>query len=466
MKIKREIAILFTILPMTFMATLDSSIVNVALPTMARELSTSMAGIEWVVTSYLIAICATILMFGRFGDMIGKARIFKIGLLIFTLGSLLCGVSTTLTMLIISRVVQAIGASAAMATNQAIITETFPPNKRGKALGSIGTAVALGTMVGPVLGGLLVSIAPWQVIFLVNVPVGIVVYIMTIKVLVITKGTEKVKFDVKGSILYIAFILLLFGAIDYGQEIGYKSPIIIGIFISSILVFIGFVAFEKRVENPMIDISIFKNKLFSLSIFCAFIVFIITGAINIILPFYYQDVLGLTARGAGLIMTVAPITLAAISPVSGHISDKVGSERITFIGLIILTIGTFSLVIFKEHTSLIIVGLMIGLIALGSGVFQPPNNSLIMSTVDRSKLGVAGSINSLVRNLGIMMGTTLAASLLYTVMSNIYGQKVDGYIQGRPDVFISAMHTVFIVIGCITLIGTVLTFVRMRSKTK
>ena len=152
MRIKKEWAILLTVLPMTFMTTLDSSIVNVALPTMAKELNTSMSGIEWVVTSYLITICATILLFGKLGDILGKTRIFRIGIGIFTIGSLLCGFSNTLFMLILSRIIQAIGAGAAMATNQGIITETFPTNERGRALGMTGTAVALGTMVGPTLG--------------------------------------------------------------------------------------------------------------------------------------------------------------------------------------------------------------------------------------------------------------------------------------------------------------------------
>ena len=173
---KKQWAILLVVLPVTFMTTLDSSIVNVALPSMAKELGTTMAGIEWVVTSYLITICAFILLFGRIGDIIGKSRVFRIGIAIFTIGSLLCGFSYSLTTLIVSRVIQAIGAAAAMATNQGIITETFPASERGKALGMSGTAVALGTMVGPTLGGLIVSVAPWKYIFLINIPIGIIVY--------------------------------------------------------------------------------------------------------------------------------------------------------------------------------------------------------------------------------------------------------------------------------------------------
>lgn len=467
MKMKKEWAILLTVLPMTFMTTLDSSIVNVALPTMSRELGTTMAGIEWVVTSYLITICATILLFGRLGDIVGKSKVFKIGIGVFTLGSLFCGLSNSLIMLILSRIIQAIGAGAAMATNQGIITETFPPTKRGRALGMTGTAVALGTMVGPTLGGLIVSVAPWEYIFLINIPIGILVYIGVLKVLNFKKITEKVPFDIKGTFLFMISIIMLFTSINFGQSIGYTNPIIMGAFVLSLVLLFIFIKVEQKIISPMLDINIFKNKLFSLSIFCGFTSFVSIGAINIILPFYYQDVLKLTPSSAGLMMTVSPIILAIVAPISGHLSDKLGSEKISCIGLSILTIGIFSLTIFNQYTSLIIVAIFVGLVSLGSGIFQSPNNSLIMSTVDKTKLGIAGSVNGLVRNLGTTTGIALSTSILYSRMSSKIGYKVSGYVEGRADIFIYAMRFVFAGIGCICLIGAILTLLRViKSKTK
>lgn len=461
---KKEWTILLVILPMTFMTTLDSSIVNVALPTMAKELGTTMAGIEWVVTSYLITICALILLFGRFGDVIGKSRVFRFGIAVFTIGSLLCGLSNTLVMLIISRIIQAIGAAAAMATNQGIITETFPPSERGRALGLTGTAVALGTMVGPTLGGLIVSVAPWELIFLINIPIGIIVYIAVIKTLSFRKAEDKVPFDIKGTILFMLAIVLLFCSINFGQSIGFTNPIIVGALILSVLFLIIFIKVEDKIKVPMLDISIFKNKLFSLSIFCGFTSFISIGAINIILPFYLQDVLKLGPSVAGLMMTVSPIVLAVVAPVSGYLSDKIGSEKISALGLSIMTLGIFSLMLFKESTPLVIVGILIGSVSLGSGIFQSPNNSLIMSTVDKSKLGVAGSINGLIRNLGMTTGIALSTSLLYSLMSSKIGYKVSGYIEGRADIFIYAMRFVFVGIGSVCLIGAILTILRLIRK--
>ncbi|WP_297713191.1 MFS transporter [Clostridium sp.] len=466
MRIKKEWAILLTVLPMTFMTTLDSSIVNVALPTMAKELNTSMAGIEWVVTSYLITICATILLFGKLGDILGKTRIFKFGIGIFTIGSLLCGFSNTLFMLILSRIVQAIGAGAAMATNQGIITETFPANERGRALGMTGTAVALGTMVGPTLGGLIVSIAPWEYIFLINIPIGILVYIGVIKILPFKKKMSDFIIDIKGSILFMISITLLFTSINFGQSLGYNNLFIVMSFIISLTLFAIFIRVEKNSDNPMLDIKIFKNRLFSLSIFCGFTSFISIGAVNIILPFYYQDVLSLSPSTAGLMMTVSPIILAVVAPLSGYLSDKIGSEKISALGLSILSIGIISLVIFNVNTSLIVVGILVGLLSLGSGIFQSPNNSLIMSTVEKNELGIAGSINGLVRNLGTTTGIALSTSILYSRMSSKLGYKVSGYVDGRADVFVYAMRFVFIGIGVICLIGAILSVIRVVKKIK
>ena len=237
-------------------------------------------------------------------------------------------------------------------------------------------------------------------------------------------------------------------------------------FIISLTLFAIFIRVEKNSDNPMLDIKIFKNRLFSLSIFCGFTSFISIGAVNIILPFYYQDVLSLSPSTAGLMMTVSPIILAVVAPLSGYLSDKIGSEKISALGLSILSIGIISLVIFNVNTSLIVVGILVGLLSLGSGIFQSPNNSLIMSTVEKNELGIAGSINGLVRNLGTTTGIALSTSILYSRMSSKLGYKVSGYVDGRADVFVYAMRFVFIGIGVICLIGAILSVIRVVKKIK
>ena len=392
---KNRWIILFTVVMLTFMACLDSSIINVALPVMAVKLNTSMAGIELVVTSYLIVITSSILIFGRLGDIYGKTKVFKYGLLVFSLGSLLCGISNSLIILIFARVIQGVGAAASMANNQGIITHVFPPSERGRALGISGTFVALGTLVGPPLGGFIISMFNWKYIFLINVPIGIITYVMAVKNLPKSSKSHTEKLDLKGSILFISFIVLVFSGIARGHMKGYFNLTSLGIIIICVGIFITFIKIEKSVEFPLLDFSIFDNKLFSLSLVCAFISFIAIGAVNIIQPFYMQNVLKLDPYITGLIMMANPIVLAIVAPMSGYFSDKIGSKLLTFLGLLTTSISLLLMSVLNEDSSLILVVVCVSIMSIGSGLFQSPNTSLIMSTVDKSKLGIAGSINAL-----------------------------------------------------------------------
>ncbi|MGL5315147.1 MAG: MFS transporter [Peptostreptococcaceae bacterium] len=466
MEAKNKWGILFTVVIITFMSTLDSSIVNVALPVMNKDLGVSMGAIEWVVTSYLITICSTILFFGRIGDTKGKTKIFKLGIIIFTFGSLLCGLSNNLIMLIISRIIQATGAAAAMATNQGIITESFPIEERGRALGLMGTFVALGTMVGPTVGGMIVSVLKWNYIFLINIPIGAIAYVISIKTLPKYNSKSNVALDYKGIALFTIAIIMLFSSIILGQSISYANTFIVLAFFISITLLAIFIKIEKKMEYPLLDINIFKNKLFTVSIICGFTSFVAISGTNIIMPFYLQDALKLSPGITGLIMTVSPIILGVLAPISGYLSDKFECEKITFIGLVVLTIGLLLMSRFTIDTPIWLIVLFLAIMSAGSAMFQSPNNSLIMSTVPRDKLGIAGSINSLVRNLGMISGISLSTTLLYSRMSSKIGYKVLGYVEGRSDVFIYGMNSVYTVVALICLIVAILTLIRLLNKKK
>lgn len=457
--------ILFVVVLMSFMACVDSSIVNVALPTMAKKLSVSMAEIEWVVASYVMVICASLLIFGRLGDTKGKSKIFKIGTIIFTFASLMCGLSTSLTMLVIFRIIQGVGAGAYMANNQGIITQIFPKQERGKALGILVSGVALGNMIGAPVGGLIIGFLSWNYIFLVNVPIGIIAFAAGLKMLPKGKNINE-KFDVKGAILYSIAIMLLFGSLIGEQQFGYKNPVIIISFILSIFCLVIFIVLQRNMKIPLLQLEIFKNSLFSLSLFCAFISFVCLSASIIIIPFYLQDTLKMSSSAAGLFMIVQPLILAVISPASGSLADKMGAEFQTFIGLIFMAGGFFLMAFLNEHSFLINVALCIVLIALGQGIFQPANNSLIMSTVPKDKLGIAGSVNSLVRNLGQMVGITLSTTILYNFMSLKIGHRVIDYVFGKDYVFVYGMKHVYIVLVCICCLGILFTEFRIHRKFK
>ncbi|NFT07320.1 MFS transporter [Clostridium botulinum] len=434
-----------------FMACLDSSIINVALPVMAKDLSTSMAGIQQIVTTYLIVISATILIFGRLGDIKGKTSVFKYGFIIFVLGSLFCGISTTLNFLTFSRIVQGIGAAMTMSTSQGIITHTFPKNERGRALGISGTFVALGTLLGPPLGGLIISVVSWEYIFLINVPIGTVAFIVAMKYLPKDKITTKQTLDYNGAILFLICIVSLFLGLLKGQKIGYNHITIILSFIIALVSFIVFIILESKIKNPLVDLSIFKNRVFSINVFCAFLSFVGISCINIIQPFYLQDVLELSPGTTGFIMMGYPIVLTIIAPLSGYLADKIGSKILTLSGLLVSAIGLFAMTTLNEQSSFLIIISVISIVALGNGIFQSPNNTLVMSSVEKSKLGIAGGINALIRNLGFVFGVSFSTTVLYNRMSYKIGYRVLDYVEGRGDVFIYGMKWVYALaaIGCI-----------------
>ncbi len=461
---KNRWLILIVVVLVTFMSTLDGSIVNVALPVMAKSLGVTSAGVQAVVTSYLIVIVAFILVFGRLGDLIGKTKIFKIGIVLFTIGSLFCGITGSLTVLVLARVLQAIGAAACMANNQGIITETFPASERGRALGMTGTFVALGSLIGPPLGGLIVGAASWQYIFLINVPIGIIILFLAFKIFPKEAPKAGGKFDGAGALLFMFAIVPLFASLGKIQELGLTDPIVLlGFFISAIS-FAAFIKVEKRLESPLLQLEIFKNKLFSLSIFCSFLSFVAIFCANIIQPFYLQDVMNYSPASTGLLLMTSPLLLAVVAPMSGHLSDKIGSEILTFIGLTVTSVALMFMSTLNEQSTAISMIVFIAAMSIGNGLFQSPNNSLVMSTVPRHKLGVAGSINGLVRNMGMVCGIALSTNLLYNRMSYKIGYHVTDYVAGRNDAFIYGMRIVYMTAAAVCMLGAVLTAYRLLKK--
>ena len=450
----------------TFMSTLDSSIVNIALPTISQNLKLSLSKSQWVVSIYLMIICMAILFFGKLGDTYGKIKIFKYGAIFFIIGSFLCGLSHSLAFLLFARSIQAIGASMTMANSQGIVTEIFPPNERGKALGIIGTFVSLGSITGPSLGGIILSGLGWEYIFWLNIPIGLIAIPLAWRLLPADRTITKTKIDVPGSLLFALSILSFFTALLFGQQIGYTNSWIIFSFIFGAISLGVFIFIEIKSSSPMLHLAIFKNPLFSISIFCGFLVFVVNFCFNILAPFYTQSILGLSPLHAGYLLMLFPITMAIVAPLSGSLSDKIGGQPITFFGLLLLLAAQIGLTFLHENSSLATVALFIILSGASSGLFQSPNNSLVMSTVSRQQLGIAGSINSLVRNLGMIVGISFATSTLFSVMSMQAGYRVTALIPDRPDIFLDGMHIVFIGSSIFCLIAASFTGWRWFSSLK
>lgn len=449
----------------TFMSTLDGSIVNIAMPTMSKDLAISMNEAEWIVSVYMITICCLLIFWGRISDTIGKIKIFKIGTLIFIMGSLFCGISSTLEMLLISRIIQATGASMTMATNYGIITENFPPEMRGRSLGVLGSFVSLGSIAGPGIGGVIIQKYTWHYIFLINIPIGIFAFVLGYFVFPKSKKKDiPLNLDYLGFILFDMFIISLFMGIFIGQVIGFTKLSIIILFIIAVCSFVGFIFREKRAKNPLIDLTIFNNKSFSVGLTCAVLIFSSNLFMNTLLPFYLQDTLKLSSLMSGFILMCVPIAMVIVAPISGALSDKIGAEGLTFLGLFIVSISQLLFILIGLKTTISHLVLLTLLAGTGVALFQSPNNSIIMSSVEHNHLGIAGSINSLARNIGMVTGLSLSTTILYSSMTQKAGYKVNGYIDGRDDLFLYGMHIAFLVSFSLCFIAFIITGIRLYRK--
>ena len=456
--------ILVAVSMFTFMSTLDGSIVNIALPTISKDMQVPMNQSEWIVSIYLMMVCTCLLLFGKIGDSWGKIKIYRIGTLIFVIGSLLCGFNHSLAFLLFARVIQALGAAMTMATNTGIITEVFPMNERGRALGMIGAFVSLGSIAGPGLGGLILAHFSWAYIFWINVPVGIITMVISEKFLPkdITLSAQKI--DMGGFAAIAATIMTFFGGVFLGQEHGFLTLIPLVLFALAIISFIVFLYVEKKVKLPLITFSIFKNKVFTMSLITALLIFSSNFFVNVVIPFYLQSARGLSPSYAGLLMMVFPFLMVIGSPLSGYLTDKIGPEILVLIGLGMLSVTQLMYMFMHADSPLWYYVIATAIMGLGNSLFQSPNNTMVMSSVTKENLGVAGSLNSFARNLGMVIGISMATTILYNAMSSKMGERVTTYIANRPDVFIYGMKITFLGSFLLCLVALLLTLYRVKKQ--
>lgn len=394
-----------------FLATIDGSIVNIALPTMQSDLQTSFSTVQWVVLGYLLTIAMLLLSIGRWADMVGKKRIYSAGYLVFMAGSLACGLSASIGVLIAARVFQAIGGAMMMALGTAIITENFPPQERGKALGISGLMVSLGIITGPTLGGVILGALSWHWIFFVNLPVGVVGTLLVVKYVPDIVPGVKQKFDFLGAGLLLVSLTCFLLGLTIGEVRGFSDLIVLMLFAGFILFLALFIRTEACVEQPMIDLALFRNGLFSVNLITGFLSFIGTAGTILLMPFYLENVRGYPPQTIGLMLAVVPATVGIIAPISGMLSDRVGTRPLTVIGLAIMVLGFLSISTLQVDTS--IGGYILRFIPMGFGIgfFQSPNNNAIMSSAPRNRLGVASGLQALTRTLGQTTGIAILGAI-------------------------------------------------------
>lgn len=426
----------------TFMGTLNSTIVNVALPVMSQEMKVSINAIQWVISAYLLTTVLLLLIFGKLSEFIGKKYIFAFGTLIFAIGSALCAFSHTLGMLTVSRIIQAIGTSGMFSMSMGIVSSVFPDSERGRALGIVGTMVAVGTIAGSSLGGILVSAFGWPSIFVVNVPVGIAGSILSFIFLPEFSKRKKVRsFDIIGTITFSIFILILFLALLFVQQGVLPTVCLIPAMIIAAAFLLVFVKVEIRTKNPLLDLRLFKLKEFSFGLAAAYFCFIILNSTMLFIPFYLQDILRLSPRDSGLILSVYPLSMGIVAPLSGWLSDRITYRPLEIAGMIVTAASMLLLATLNQVSHISEMVILMSFLGTGLSIFQSPNNVRVMGSVSTDKLGIASSTNALFRYIGLSSGTTFSM-LIFSLASNINignlssGFHVSAFLHGITAVYI------------------------------
>ena len=447
------------------MYTIDTSIVNIALPTLVKDLQTDFATVQWVGLSYVLVVTSLVLGVARLGDMLGKKPLYLGGLIVFTVSSLLCGLAPSIAVLIGARALQGMGAVMISALGAAIIVEVFPVAERGKALGIIGAVVSSGIAIGPSIGGVLIGIAGWRSIFLVNIPIGIFATFVVHKYVPIGRRNDRQQsFDFWGSIA-ISIVLICFSlGMTEGQRYGFTSSLPLGLLFVAAIGLIGFIYLESRIAQPMLDLSLFRAQTFSLSLLTGWLAFMALGGSSFMLPFFFQLVMHYPIERIGLLMAITPIIGGLISPLAGNLSDRFGTRSIMLIGLILMTIGCLTVSTLNANIRDLDYVLRVIPLGLGWGIFQSPNNGAILGAVPLQRLGIAAGLLSLTRTLGQTTGLPLFAAI-FAAIALAKNNAIDVTLA-TPEAIVKGFQGTFHLAALLLAIAAALTVLLWRMESR
>ena len=463
--------ILSTVLLGATMSALDLSIVNVAMPTLKTTFNTSMATIEWVSMAYMLALTVFLPLFGRLADMFGRSKLYNIGFIVFSAGSLLCGLSQGAGFLIAARTVQAVGAGLLQANSIAIITHAFPSGERGKAIGIQGAVQAVSMAVAPVLGGVLISTVGWRAIFYLNIPIGILGTVAGLLVLPKSERKAKEKVDYLGAVLFAAGLACLLLALNEAVKLGWASDAIITYSVSGLALLALFIMTELKVSHPLIDLRLFRNSTFLLGNISGMLSYYVLFAVMFLMPFYFERVKGYGAALTGLLLTPLLLSMAVAAPLSGRISDRHGPRMMTTAGTLLSALACLWLLFLGGSAGIPgVVGAMIAL-GLGLGLFSTSNNTAIMGAAPSEKLGMAGGMLNMTRSLGLIFGVNISGMVFTSLEHQYLAQK--GFPNAsrifsnpgiplplRADAFMHGFMMVIMVLLGLNILAAVLSAVR------
>jgi len=455
----RRYAVLSAIMLGNIMGPIDASIVNVILPTIADFFGASIASAQWVPMVYLLTISSLLLLYGRLGDIFGYKRVYLLGLGGFIVASALCGLSPTIHSLILFRGLQGLAAGTMMAVPYAILTASFPPTQRGRALGINAISVSAGLAIGPSLGGFITSVLTWRFAFLINIPIGICGLLWARRVIPDLRG-QAGKLDLFGAATAFVSLLALLLFVNRSQGLGLSAGS--GMMLSvAVLAGVTFVWVERRSPQPMLDLGLFRDLRFSFANLGALLNFVSQYVMVFVTPFYLQRVLHYPPRILGLIMTAFPLAVMAVAPFSGAVSDRIGTRGPACAGAAACALSLVLMGLLPPTARARDVVWRLALFGLGTGLFQSPNNSAVMGSVPRPHLGVASGILATMRNMGMVLGVAAGGAALYAFVAPEILEKSS---LGMPEalVFLRGLRYAYTAGAVATGLAAVASLVRTR----
>jgi EmrB/QacA subfamily drug resistance transporter len=466
---RRLSLILFNVCVGQFIVGLDQRALLVALPTLTETFNTSLTTIQWVLLIYDLLLIGTVITVGRLGDLFGRRRFYASGFLVFVLSSALCGMAQNAWQIILFRGLQATGGAMISANGRAIASIAFPANQRGKAMGFASMAFHVGFLTGPTLGGFLIDTVGWRWIFFINLPVGLWGAFLASKLLEESKEDVKgVTVDLPGAILLMLTCSLFIFAMNELPHVGWRDPLVSGTLALSAVALALFVFVELRSPMPILSFSLFRIRLFSASMLSLFFITSTQSAISFLMPFYLQDILRFSPTQMGWIIIANSVIIVMVAPIAGWLSDRMGSRLLCTVGSGIIVIGQFFIASLPIDASIPRIILPLLLIGFGWAIFNSPNQSALLGSVPRDKVGTASGMNTTTARTGGAMGVALSATLF------TYGLAAAGMTRtqiespqtwGRaPDIFVRSFNHTIHIVNVFTLLSVFFSAVRGPSQ--
>jgi EmrB/QacA subfamily drug resistance transporter len=453
------------------MTTLDASIVNIALPSIAHAFATPVSGpIEWVVIGYLVVIAATLLSFSRLADIVGRERVWIGGLALFTVGSALSGLAPNLGLLVAARGVQGLGAALIFAPALALIVDAFPRSQRGQALGMNALMVSLGVTAGPTLGGLITESLGWRWIFFVNVPLGLIGLLVARRVFTLARGARARRFDLGGAVAFGLGLASLSLGLSFGSEWGWTSPAIILTLAVALVVLGAAIVIERRRRDPIIDLGQLLSRRLGVPLASFLFSILALFAVSFLLPFYLEELRGLTPLAAGLLLTPYSLGLAVAAPISGRLADRGHARWLGSIGLGLAAASLGLLAQLGVSTSRGDIVLLLAVSGIGQGLFLSPNTTAVMSAVPAEQSGTASSLIATTRVVGQALSVAIAGAIFIGLGGAAAGATLAAGVPTGPTqaaldgTFIAAMRAALTVSGLMAAAGAVLSVSRSRAR--